>query len=76
VRLEFPLDIVVTPVVLKHLGRLGPRHGCFGNLRRGRRRRSLRAPVTVPFGLAGAWGCASIPDGLLILYLHRGHLVP
>src|SRR5438270_6257340 len=33
---EFPPDIVATPVVLKHLGSVGSRHCCFGNLRRGR----------------------------------------
>ena len=33
---EFPPDIVVTPVVLKHLGSVGSRHSCFGNVRRGR----------------------------------------
>src|SRR5260221_6642380 len=30
---EFPPDILVTPVVLKHLGSVGSRHCCLGNLR-------------------------------------------
>src|SRR5438046_337534 len=36
---EFPPDIVATPVVLKHRGRVGSRHSCFGNVRRGRSHR-------------------------------------
>src|SRR6266436_1794634 len=36
---EFPPDIFVTPVVLKHLGSVGSRHCCFGNLRLGRSHR-------------------------------------
>src|SRR6266567_6051717 len=36
---EFPPDILATPVVLKHLGSVGSRHSCFGNLRRGRSHR-------------------------------------
>src|SRR5438552_4818639 len=33
---EFPPHIVVTPVILKRLGSVGPRHCRFGNIRRGR----------------------------------------
>src|SRR2546422_3354102 len=36
---EFPPDILVTPVVLKHLGSVGSRHCRFGNLRLGRSHR-------------------------------------
>src|SRR6266852_2501278 len=36
---QFPPHIVVTPVVLKHLGGVGSRHSCFGNVRRGRSHR-------------------------------------
>src|SRR6266508_6076021 len=36
---EFPPDIEATPVVFKHLGSVGSRHCCFGNLRRGRSHR-------------------------------------
>src|ERR1035438_3095605 len=31
---EFPPHIVATPVVLKHLGSVGSRHFCFGNVDR------------------------------------------
>src|SRR3989441_8844216 len=36
---EFPPDSLGAPVVLKHLGSVGSRHCCFGNLRRGRSHR-------------------------------------
>src|SRR5579864_2552310 len=36
---EFPPHIEATPVVLKHLGSVGSRHSCFGNVRRGRSHR-------------------------------------
>src|SRR5215831_696578 len=32
---EFPPDILGAPFVLEHLGSVGSRHSCFGNLRRG-----------------------------------------
>ena len=36
---ELPPDILGTPIVLKHLGSVGSRHCCFGNVRRGRSHR-------------------------------------
>src|SRR3989441_5167050 len=36
---EFPPDILGAPVALKHLGSVGSRHCCFGNVRRGRSHR-------------------------------------
>src|SRR5882724_169414 len=36
---EFPPHIEATPLVLKHLRSVGSRHGCFGNMRRGRSHR-------------------------------------
>src|SRR5258706_16354620 len=34
--LQFPPHIEATPLVLKHLGSVGSRYGCFGNARGGR----------------------------------------
>src|SRR5437588_5212867 len=55
---EFPPDIVATPVVLKHLGSVGSRHSCFGNLRRGRSHRGElhrgSNRTQVPIGLKGS----------------------
>src|SRR6202140_2976029 len=45
---EFPPDIVATPVVLKHLGSIGSRHCCFGNVRRGRSHLSFTVVPTLP----------------------------
>jgi len=36
---EFPPHIEAAPLVLKQLGRVGSRHCCFGNVRRGRSHR-------------------------------------
>src|SRR6266446_6623321 len=54
---EFPPHIEATALVLKHLRSVGSRHGCFGNMRRGRSHRgelhrgSNRAQV--PIGVEG-----------------------
>src|SRR5437763_3062641 len=36
---ELPPHVEATPGILQHLGRVGSRHGCFGNMRRGRAHR-------------------------------------
>src|SRR3954447_11987724 len=38
-RLEVPPHVEAPPLVLKHPGSVGSRHGCFGNVRRGRSHR-------------------------------------
>ena len=52
---ELPPHIEVTPFVLKQLGNVGSRHGCFGNVRLGRchrgefHRGSNRAQVPIDY---------------------------
>src|SRR6266436_5508357 len=69
---QFPPHIVVTPVVLKHLGGVGSRHFCFGNVRCGRchrgelQRGSNRTQA--PIGFKGSplaqmrWVSKRLPD--------------
>src|SRR2546422_5839991 len=55
---ELPPHIEATPVVLQHLGSVGSRHRCFGNVRRGRSHRGELHPgsnrTQAPSGVEGS----------------------
>src|ERR1700676_3431536 len=69
---ELPPEVLAAPVVLKHLGSVGSRHCCFGNLRRGRSNRGElhRASnrTQAPIGFKGSplaqmhWVGKRLPD--------------